>query len=103
MLTASCLQSFIISSWGRSSSAGHACCLRLTGDGSLLQVFFELIGQQTSSGAIIPAATARNFKRGRTDTFTYPLLPWVGHLQELRVGTDGAGCFPGWHLRWGIC
>jgi hypothetical protein len=41
----------------------------------------------------------REFERGCVDTFLYPRLPHLGELLQLRLGTDGAGLLPGWHLR----
>lgn len=28
-------------------------------------------------------------------------VPFLGELQAVRVGSDGSGLFPGWHLRCG--
>ena len=64
------------------------------------QVFFELIGERGRSGAVVLAAAAPGaFRAGSTDTFTFPLLAPRGDLTWLRVGTDGSGLLPGWHLR----
>ena len=64
------------------------------------QVFFELLGERGPSGAVVLAAAAPTaFRAGSTDAFTFPLLPARGDLTWLRVGTDGAGFLPGWHLR----
>lgn len=37
--------------------------------------------------------------RGTARVFIYPRLPFLGDIKELRVGLDGSGVFPGWHLR----
>jgi hypothetical protein len=29
----------------------------------------------------------------------YPALPYLGELQQLRVGTSGEGMFADWHLK----
>ncbi len=64
------------------------------------QVFFELIGERGRSGAVVLAAAApAAFRPGGADAFTFPLLAPRGDLTWLRVGTDGAGLLPGWHLR----
>ena len=64
------------------------------------QVFFELIGERGPSGAVVLAAAAPTaFRSGAADAFTFPLLPARGALTWLRVGTDGTGLLPGWHLR----
>ncbi|KAK9827973.1 hypothetical protein WJX81_003531 [Elliptochloris bilobata] len=64
------------------------------------QVFFELIGERGRSGAVVLAAAAPSaFRAGGTEAFTFPLLAPRGDLTWLRVGTDGSGLLPGWHLR----
>ena len=68
-----------------------------------LQVYFELMGTVGSTGVIVPAATKKSFRAGAVDTFTYPQMPFVGHPQRLRVFTDGAGFFSGWHLKYDSC
>jgi len=63
-------------------------------------VFFELIGERGRSGAVVLAAAApAAFRPGGVDAFTFPLLAPRGDLTWLRVGTDGAGLLPAWHLR----
>ena len=64
-----------------------------------MQVFFELIGSLGSTGVIVPAASSSTFQKGAVDTFTYPQMPFVGDVWRLRVFTDGAGFFSGWHLK----
>lgn len=68
-------------------------------DRMYVQVFFELTGSLGSTGVMVPAATEKSFRAGAVDTFTYPQMPYVGEPQRLRVFTDGAGFFPGWHLK----
>jgi hypothetical protein len=48
---------------------------------------------------MVPAATKKSFEAGAVDSFTYPQMPYVGEPQRLRVFTDGAGFFSGWHLK----
>ncbi len=48
---------------------------------------------------MVVAANASQFARGAFDTFIYPRLPFLGELQQARVGTTGAGVFATWHLR----
>jgi hypothetical protein len=67
--------------------------------GTNSQVFFELFGTAGSSGTIFPVCGNSEFERGCADTFLYPRLPHLGQLLQLKVGTDGGGMFPGWHLR----
>jgi len=38
------------------------------------------------------------FERGTSDAFLYPRLPFLGELQQLRVGTTGEGMNAAWHL-----
>lgn len=47
----------------------------------------------------MPAATNKSFRPGGCDIFTYPQMPYVGDPFRMRVFTDGAGLFAGWHLR----
>jgi len=86
------------------TGAGATCRLRGPCRGSevppIAQVFFELIGERGRSGAVVLAAAApAAFRPGGADAFTFPLLAPRGDLTWLRVGTDGAGLLPGWHLR----
>ncbi|CAD7701203.1 unnamed protein product, partial [Ostreobium quekettii] len=69
--------------------------------GTSAQVFFELVGESISSGVLIPAQGKPDdqFARGTARMFIYPRLPYLGDIKELRVGLDGSGVFPGWHLR----
>ena len=64
-----------------------------------MQVYFELVGSVRSSGVMVPAATKKSFRPGGCDIFTYPQMPYVGDPLRMRIFTDGAGLFPGWHLR----
>jgi len=68
--------------------------------GTRAQVRFELVGDDGRSGDVLLPQSARagHFRPGGADVFTYPLLPSVGRLRALRVGTDGGGLFPAWHL-----
>ena len=66
---------------------------------SMLQVYFELLGSLCSTGVMVPAATKKSFRPGACDTFTNPQMPYVGEPLRMRVFTDGAGLFAGWHLR----
>lgn len=50
-------------------------------------------------GTVMMSATPQQFSRGSSDTFTYPRLPFLGDLLQLRVGTTGSGVFATWHLR----
>lgn len=59
---------------------------------------FELTGGRGSSGVLHPVGTSKSFGAGRCDVFEYPNLPCLGELQSVRVGTDGSGLLPGWHL-----
>ncbi|GAB4821886.1 hypothetical protein N2152v2_008932 [Parachlorella kessleri] len=69
------------------------------GSGTNSKVHFELLGSRDSSGVIMPVAAKRSFKPGRVDVFTFLDMPYLGDLQAIKVGTDGTGLFPGWHLR----
>ena len=63
------------------------------------QVHFELTGSRGSSGVLHPVGASKSFGAGRLDIFEYPALPCLGELQSARVGTDGSGFFPAWHLQ----
>ena len=63
------------------------------------QVHFELTGAGGSSGVLHPAGTTKSFGAGRVDIFEFPHLGALGELQSARVGTDGSGFFPAWHLQ----
>lgn len=65
----------------------------------MTQVYFELVGSECSTGVMVPAATNKSFRPGGCDIFTYPQMPYVGDPYRMRVFTDGAGLFAGWHLR----
>ncbi len=43
-------------------------------------------------------STTGQFERGSSDVFLYPRLPFLGELQQMRVGTTGEGMGAGWHL-----
>jgi hypothetical protein len=64
-----------------------------------LQVHFELTGANGSSGVLQPVGGPRCFGVGRVDIFEYPQLAALGELQSARVGSDGSGFFPAWHLQ----
>ncbi|PRW59715.1 lipoxygenase homology domain-containing 1 isoform A [Chlorella sorokiniana] len=72
---------------------------RMCGSGTRAKVHFELTGSRGSSGVLHPVGTSKSFGSGRMDVFEYPSLPFLGELQSARVGTDGSGFFPAWHLR----
>lgn len=63
------------------------------------QVFFEVVGEAGRSGIVAPSGTASSFQSGRVDVFTFPHMPSLGQLTSARVGTDGSGLLPAWHLR----
>ena len=67
--------------------------------GTSAPVFFELIGENGSSGTVLTKAAPGQFSRGSADTFVYPRLPFLGEMVQLRVGTTGEGMFATWHLR----
>lgn len=63
------------------------------------QACMELLGSRASSGVLPLIRARRAFHPGGKDTFTFPHIPWLGDIRCMRVGTDGTGLFPGWHLR----
>ncbi|KAL4458577.1 hypothetical protein ABPG75_013442 [Micractinium tetrahymenae] len=71
---------------------------RICGSGTRAKIYFELTGSNGSSGVLHPVGTPRSFGAGRLDVFDYPHLPFLGELQAARVGSNGAGFFPAWHL-----
>lgn len=72
---------------------------RMCGSGTKARVHFELTGAGGSSGVLHPAGTTKSFGAGRVDIFEFPHLGALGELQSARVGTDGSGFFPAWHLQ----
>jgi hypothetical protein len=87
------------------------------GAGTASRVFFELIGDEGSSGIVYVDGSGPisgggggsggggscggggAFGRGGVATLLFPRLPFLGGLRQLRVGTDGKGAFAPWHLR----
>lgn len=74
------------------------------GAGTAARVFFELIGDEGSSGIVYAGAfgggcSGAGFERGGAAALLFPRLPHLGALRQLRVGTDGSGAFAAWHLR----
>ncbi|KAG1662011.1 hypothetical protein FOA52_009500 [Chlamydomonas sp. UWO 241] len=67
--------------------------------GTSAPVFFELVGDNGSSGTVLTRPVSGQFSRGSEDTFVYPRLPFLGELHQVRVGTTGEGMFATWHLR----
>ncbi|CAG9467560.1 unnamed protein product [Pedinophyceae sp. YPF-701] len=66
--------------------------------GTSAQVHFELLGDAGSSGLVFPPARKKSFKRGKVDTFEYPAMEYLGKIRQLRLGHNGKGPRPGWHV-----
>ena len=64
-----------------------------------LQVYFELAGAEGRTGQVAISAPPACFAPGRIASFVFPSLPYCGELHTLRIGADGSGLFPAWHLR----
>ncbi|MEW5311148.1 MAG: hypothetical protein WDW38_002887 [Sanguina aurantia] len=65
--------------------------------GTSAAVWFEAIGQYGSSGTIRIPENRSAFARGTTFLTTYPDLPYLGELLQLRLGTSGQGMFASWN------
>ena len=52
-----------------------------------------------ASCGCVAGGSGSEFGRGGVASLLFPRLPCVGALRQLRVGTDGRGAFPAWHLR----
>ncbi|KAF5839075.1 Lipase/lipooxygenase [Dunaliella salina] len=75
-------------------NTSNICC-----SGTSAPVFFELVGQNGSSGTVLVRSLQGQFSKGSSDAFVYPRLPYLGALQQIRVGTTGEGMSSTWHLR----
>uniref|UniRef100_A0A061QL18 Lipoxygenase homology domain-containing protein 1 n=2 Tax=Tetraselmis sp. GSL018 TaxID=582737 RepID=A0A061QL18_9CHLO len=64
------------------------------------QVSFDLVGDRGCSGRIQVQPAKRNaFTRGSVDTFSYPKLPYLGDLFQIRIHLDYQGLLGrGWEL-----
>eukprot|EP00775_Hariotina_reticulata_P013433 gene13433-13561_t len=69
------------------------------GGGTDAQVHIELLDAAGSTSGVkeLAAAGPEAFKRGKVDTFKLSCQP-LGELMQLRVGHDGTGAHPAWHL-----
>jgi len=57
--------------------------------GTSAPVFFELIGENGSSGTVLTKAAPGQFSRGSADTFVYPRLPFLGEMVQVRAIVKG--------------
>jgi hypothetical protein len=88
----------------RSGQPGYKVVFKtssMLGAGTAARVFFELVGEQGSSGIayVGRGEGGGGFDRGGISSLLFPRLPHIGSLRQLRVGTDGSGLFAPWHLR----
>lgn len=69
------------------------------GGGTDAQVHMELLDAAGSTSGVreLAAAGPDAFKRGKVDTFKLSCQP-LGDLVQLKVGHDGSGAHPAWHL-----
>jgi hypothetical protein len=69
------------------------------GVGTDAAVFVELLGASGASGGRKPllSPSPEVFARGRVDEFRLR-CPALGELAKLRIGHDGKGGHPAWHL-----
>ena len=71
----------------------------IRGAGTDAQVHVELIDVAGSSSGVkeLAAAGPEAFKRGKVDWFKLSCQP-LGEVAQLKVGHDGSGAHPAWHL-----
>ena len=67
------------------------------GAGTDSNVFLVIYGDQNSSGEVRLENAPDNFSRNKTDVFCVD-LPFLGSISQLRIGHDGKGNNPRWHL-----
>ena len=68
------------------------------GSGTSGAVYLVAYGSNGNSGELRLENNKDNFSRGRVDSFLLEMPLDLGQLQRLRIGHDGKGSCPRWHL-----